>query len=391
MGIKLIKEVSQGQGASITANGAGVEYTRVFKMVLHQPADIHTADVAAAIAGLDGYSDFTGVGTLHPLDKFASCSGISLAPDGDSRLVWNVTVSYTPSDPVSLETGGNNNTTPDPRDQEPDLRPANWSTSTTTIEVPSWIWTPRWGANAGRPVPATNPAGDIVDGVTILQPVVSISVEQYCSGDQTVFSKAVGRVNSNQGRIGSLDLFPRSTLFRSVSFKPHAEKVGKRLWRGWLGTFEFLYKPNFNNYIAYQLTGGNPNAQVPLDEAYLGWDIAIPLSGFNIINDFGQNVDKGACHLELENDTTGAIKNWQNPTLAPGTAGEKMRANVLITTPTDGGTRVSQRPSASPVALNENGTPRDPKSLLIDGGPILIRRYQVYDAFDMSTLGLRFR
>lgn len=373
MGIKLIKEVVQGQSGSVTAQASGVQYTRVFKMMLDAPVDINTVNAFDAISQLDG--GFNGIGTLHPLDPFSSCSAVSIAPDGDSRMVYTITLSYTPSDAIALEQGGGNDNQPDPREQEPDLRPANWSTSTTTIEVPSWVWVPRWGANNGVPTPVVNPAGDLVDGVTILQPIVNISVEQYCSGDQTVFSRAVGMVNENQGRIGSLNLFPRSTLFRSVSFKPHAEKIGRRVWRGWLGTFEFSYKPNFNNYL----------------NEYLGWDIAIPLSGFNIINSFGANVDKGACHLELENDTTGAIKNWPNPAIAPGTNGEKMRANVLITAPTDGGTRASQRPSASPVPLNENGTPRDPKTPMNQGGPVLVRRYQVYDAFDMSTLGLRFR
>lgn len=373
MGIRVIREVSQGQSGTLSSQGQGVEYTRVFKMVLDNPADINSVNAIDAISSIDG--GFSGVGTLHPIDSFASCSSVAVAPDGDSRHAYTITVSYTPSDPISLNQGGDNDNNPDPREQTPDLRPANWSTTTTTIEVPSWIWIPQWGPNAGVPTPAVNPAGDIVDGVTILQPIVNITVEQYCSGDQTVFSQAVGKVNGNQGQLGSLNLFPRSVLFRNVSFKPHAEMVGKRRWRGWLGTFDFSYKPNFNNYL----------------NAYIGWDIAIPLSGFNIINQFGANVDKGACHLVLENDTTGAIKNWPNPAIAAGTNGEKMRANVLITTPTDNGTRASQRPSASPVPLNENGTPRDPKTPMNQGGPVLVRRYQVYDQFDMSTLGLRFR
>jgi hypothetical protein len=388
MGIKLIKEVVQGQSGSTSSQSAASQYTRVFKMLLDAPADINNVSAFDAVAQLDG--GFNGIGTLHPLDQFSSCSAVSIAPDGDSRMVYTVTVSYSPSEAVALQNGGGNDNTPDPREQEPDLRPANWSTSTTTIEVPSWVWAPQWGPNAGKVTAVFNPAGDLVDGVTILQPIVNISVEQYCSGDQTVFSKAVGLVNSNQGQIGSLNLFPRSTLFRGVSFKPHAEKIGRKVWRGWLGTFEFSYKPNYNNYIAMSLNGGNIPPQ-PDPRAYIGWDIAIPLSGFNIINQFGQDVDKGACHLELENDATGAIKNWPNPAIAPGTDGEKMRANVLITTPTDGGTRASQRPSASPVPLNENGTPRDPKAPMNRGGPVLVRRYQVYGEFDMSTLGLRFR
>jgi hypothetical protein len=388
VGIKLIKEVTQGQGATLSAGGSGVQYTRVFKMLLDAPVDINTVDVAAGITSLDG--QFTGIGTLHPLDSFASCESVSVSPDGDSRLAYTVTLTYRPSGAIALDQAGDNNTEPDPREQAPDLRSANWSTSTTTIEVPSWWWIPRWGNQAGVAVPAFNPARDIVDGLTILQPIVNISVEQYCAGDQTQYSQYVGMVNENQGKLGSLDLFPRSVLFRSVSFKPHAEVIGRRKWRGWIGTFEFAYKANYNNYL----------------EEFLGWDIAIPLAGFNIINQFGQDVDKGACHLELENEQTGAIKNWPNNwngpgfppgvQIAGGTNGRKMRANVLITTPTENGTRASQRPSASPVPLNEDGTPRDPAATRMRNGvqipdPVLVRRYQMYKTFNMGLLNLRFR
>lgn len=371
MGIKLFKEVTSGTGASLTSQSGGVEYTRVFKMLLDNPSDITSINVINKIAEIDG--SFAGIGTLHPVDQFASCGSVQVSPDGDSRHAFTVTVSYSPLSAISLEQGGGNDTTDDNRSKPPDVRPANWSTSTTTIEVPSWQWIPRWGPNNGQAVPATNPAGDLYDGLTILQPIVNISVEQYCAGDQTVFSSAVGKVNSNQGRLGSLSLFPRSVLFRAVSFKPHAEIVGRKMWRGWLGTFEFSFKPNWNNIM----------------NEYLGWDIAVPLSGLNCKNSFaGQDVEKGACQLELENEGTGAIKDWpNNPQLAAGLADEKVRANVLVKVSTDNGTRASQRPSASPVPLNENGTPRSSKA----NPPVLIRRYQIYDTFDMSTLGLRFR
>jgi hypothetical protein len=366
---KLVKEISQGSGATLSKQGGGVEYTRVFKVLLYEPNDVQEIDWIGAITSVD--PQFLGVGSPYPWDNFASCATVAAAPDGDSRLAYTVTATYQPLDKLALEQGGANDQNPDPGQQPPDLRPANWSTTTSTIEVPSWWWVPRWGNNNGQAVPAFNPAGDMVDGLTILQPIVNISVEQYCAGDQTVFSEAVGKVNSNQGRLGSLNLFPRSVLFRSVSFRPHAETFGNKKWRGWLGTFEFSYKPNFNNYL----------------KEYLGWDIAMPLSGYNIRNSFGADVDKGACHLVLENELTGAIKNWPNPAIEPTLANKKVRANVLISVPTENGTRAAQRPSAMPVPLNENGTPRDPDA----NPPVLLRRYSLYEEFDMSTLGLRFR
>lgn len=370
MGVKVIKERMAGQSETLSLQNNGLEYTRVFKLILESPGDIRSLDPVAAIQDVD--PAFDGIGSFHPNSEFAICDAMTLAPDGDSRLAYTITVTYRPTQAISMQQGGQDDNTPDPGSMRPDDRPANWSTSTTTIEVPSWVWIPHWGPNAGQAVPTVNPAGDIVDGVTILQPIVNITVEQYCAGDQTVFSNFVGMVNENQGRLGSLNLFPRSTLFRGVSFKPHTEMFRNTRWRGWIGTFEFSYKPNFNNYL----------------KEFIGWDMAVPLSGFNIINQFGQDVDKGACHLVMDNDGTGAIKDWPgNPQIVPALAGDKVRANVLISIPTDGQSRAAQRPSASPVPLNEDGTPRSPKA----NPPVLIRRYQVYDSFDMTLLGLRFR
>jgi hypothetical protein len=176
-------------------------------------------------------------------------------------------------------------------------------------------------------------------------------------------------VNSNQGKIGSLNLFPRSVLLRNVSFKPHTEQVGKRTWRGWKCEFEFAYKPNYNNYLG----------------VYLGWDIAVPISGFNCLNNRlnGNDVEKGALALELlDGDDFGVIKNWPNPALCPGLVNQVVRANVLIAA-NKPGIKASQRPCAQPIALNLDGTPR--KNTLDP----LLQRAQVYESFDMSTLGLR--
>jgi hypothetical protein len=297
-----------------------------------------------------------------------------------------LTATYTSSD-VSIENNaaGNGNPngdeTPDPRNQYPDVRPANWTTSTTTIEVPSWYWA-RVDAqgNAAAWEIAANPVGDMYDGITILQPIVNISVEQYVNGDQLVFSSAVGKVNSNQGRLGSLNLFPRSVLFRSIACKPHTERIGKKTWRGWLATFEFSYKPNYNNYL----------------DAMLGWDIAIPVTGFNCRNngighkdaDGDVDVEVGALSLELEDESLGIIANWPDPALCPGLVNKKVRANVLVS-PDKPGVKAAQRPSAQPIPLNLDGTPRSQD--LPASKRILVQRAQIYNSFDMSTLGLRFR
>jgi len=344
--------------------------TRSFKILTDQPSDIDSIDVQATVGVF--------VGDLFPGIPTLVCDTMDLKPDGDSRVAWVLTATYTSSD-ISLELGtAANNTgddTPDPRSLTPEARPANWTTSTTTIEVPSWWWMPVDDqGNVGPAQMATNPAKDMYDGITILQPIVNISVEQYVSGDQLVFSSVVGKVNSNQGRLGSLNLFPRSVLFRSIACKPHTERVGKKTWRGWLATFEFSYKPNFNNYL----------------NCMIGWDVAVPITGFNCINDgLGRaDVETGSLQLELVDESLGVIKNWPNPALCPGLVGEKVRANVLVSGNIPG-TKAAQRPSAQPIPLNLDGTPRNQK--LAANKRVLVQRAQVYDSFDMSTLGLRFR
>lgn len=377
MAVRRWAETTSGRSASLSLDATGgrkggLRMTRSFKILTEQPSDIDNIDVQATVGVF--------VGDLFPGIPTLVCDTMDLKPDGDSRVAWILTATYTSSD-ISLEDAAatNNNSdgndTPDPRSLTPDIRPANWTTSTTTIEVPSWWWRPvDPQGNAAAAQPAANPVGDMYDGITILQPIVNISVEQYVSGDQLVFSEAVGKVNSNAGRLGSLNLFPRSVLFRSIACKPHTERVGKKTWRGWLATFEFSYKPNFNNYLGRMI----------------GWDVAIPITGFNCKNEgLGrQDVETGSLQLELVDESLGVIKNWPNPALCPGLVGEKVRANVLVAGNIPG-TKAAQRPSAQPIPLNLDGTPRSQK--LAANARVLVQRAQVYDSFDMSTLQLRFR
>ena len=367
MGVRGVSELASGASGQLSLNATtgrkgGLRMARVFRVLTEQPADIYTIDLQAECG--------VTVGDPYPGIPAAVCDSLDFKADGDSRLCWMVTANYNTSD-IALESGSQNSQEPDPRSQSPEVRLANWHASTTTIEVPSWYWQPVDAAgNVGAAVPARNPVNDMYDGITILQPVVNITVEQYATGDPLVFSSAVGKVNSNQGKIGSLNLFPRSVLLRNVSFKPHTEQVGKRTWRGWKCEFEFAYKPNYNNYLGIML----------------GWDIAIPITGFNCRNNRlnANDVENGALALELLNgDDFGVIKGWPgNAALCPGLVGAVVRANVLIA-PNIPGVKASQRPCAQPIPLNLDGTPR--KNSL----PPLLQRAQVYDSFDMSTLGLR--
>lgn len=380
-GPKVVKEITAGSGTTLALDSSGgggstgLKYQRVWKLVYENPSDITSDDVRNHIG--------VTVGSLHPANSFCVCDSIDLKPDGDSRHAYVVTANYS-SQPLSLVEGGFEIQTPenptggnaDPRSQEPTVRKANWSTDVSVVEMPTWHWKPRWPANApnvNQIVMAVNPVGDLYDGVTTLQPIVTIKVEQTQARDPNNFALNVGQLNSNLIKLGALNCPPRSVMLKGISATPHAEIVGNRRWRGWKANYEFVYKPGFNSYIASQ--GGN---------GFLGWDIAIPVSGFNVKNVAGaqnrNDVEKGSLALKLTNDSVGSIANWPNPAIEPTLVGKKSRANVLISAPNS---KAMQRPSAQPVALNFDGTPRE-----TDLMP-LIQVCQVYPDFNMANLGLR--
>lgn len=371
MGVKVVKEIVSGAGATLslsTSGGgaggltSGLRYQRVWKIVYDNPSDHATTDVRQHIG--------VNIGSTHPTDAFCVCDSIDIKPEGDSRNSYIITANYS-STPLSLEQGGYGDQNADPRSQPPDARKANWSTDTSVIEAPSWVWKPIWPAQApgvGGWVPAVNPVGDMYDGVTTMQPLVTIKVEQTQARDPNIFAMYVGQVNTNPVRIGALQCDVRSVMLKGISATPHAEIVGRAKWRGWKANYEFVYKPGYNSYL----------------NQFLGWDVAIPVSGFNVRNVAGavndNTVEVGALSLKLTNDEVGSIANWPNPAIEPTLVGRKSRANVLISAP---GAKATQRPSAQPVALNFNGTPRA-NSLLP-----LIQRCQVFADFNMAAMGIR--
>jgi hypothetical protein len=370
MGVRGWSEISSGFSGSVALDaaggpsGAGMRLSRSFKVLFDNPADIQGSDLPGIVGVF--------IGDPHPIYPFCICDTFDFKQDSDSRLCWLVTANYsTTVASFESQSGQNNDDQPDPRQQEPEARKANWTTSTTTVEVPTW-W---WDVN-GVAKPAVNPVGDIYDSVTMLQPIVNISVEQLVRGNPAFYAQHVGKVNSNTGIFAGITMFRHSVLFRGVTQKPHIERRRNRTWRGWSATFEFSYKPNWI---------GAPDEN-GVQMGYCGWDIVVPITGFNCIND-GLNdplVEKGALQLELVDDGLGIIKDWPaNPALQAGTQGTKVRANVLIS---GAGFKASQRPSASPIPLNRNGTPRSSRLAV----PVLLERASPYQEFDFSTLQLRF-
>lgn len=354
-------DAAQGNASGITGR-----VQRSWKLVLKKPED--RDDPNFDVRDYIGYS----IGSPGDSAGFLVCDSIEVRPDGDSRHVYIVTANFS-SSPLSLEEGGMDDENADPRTEGPDQRKANWSFEVSTYETPSWWWKPIWPPQApgvGNWVGATNPVGDMYDGVQTLQAIVNFKIEQTQRRDATAIAKFVGFVNSNRFVVGALQCEPRTVLFRGMSATPHAEIVGRKRWRGWKVNYEFSFKPGWNN----------------LYQQYWGWDVATPVSGWNIKNVGGalnrNDVDPGAFALKLTDVGTVA----QPHAIEPSLVNKVSPAHILISAP---GAKETQRIAGNPVPLNYDGTPRSRTIAAADR--VLVQRNQVYGDFDFTLLDIRLR
>lgn len=359
---KLVSEVAAGSQFTRSMKDGSVadSQVRVFKIILNEPNEVIDPQEHCGIS----------VGDAHPINTNIICKSFDVRYDGDSRAVWVVTFNYESAAHATQQ---------DQSDRAPDLRAANWSTSTSLIEAPVYRWKKRTGVVGwGEITPSVNPAGDIYDAVTQLTSIVNITVEQFSTLDPTRFNMFGGYINALPMSLGTLDIGPHTLMFRGVSSQPHIESWGGEIRRGWKSSYEFAYKRNLTN-----VTINDVDVEVEL-----GWDIAVPQTGFNIINKaeaLGGGIHEiGSLLLEHEVDT-GRIKNWpDDPDIATGTDGQKVRGMMLVFS--YGGAGASQAPCASPIPLNDDGTPRSK-----DAFPkVKVYGYQVQPAIDLvGTLQLR--
>lgn len=327
--------------------------TRVFRILKNDPSEY------VAIAGLCGIS----VGDEHPQEAGLFCASYSAQYEGDSRMVILATFNYRTTPAAGGGAGGDRNQNP------PDVRPANWSTSSALQEVPAYIWKPITGPGAGSWRPCNNPAGDMYEGVTRLEPIVTISIEQFETIDPTRHQLYAGYVNTNPIQLGSLAMFPRSCMFRGVQTSPAVEHWGDNTFRGWKASYEFAFRVNWMG--------------TPYNTA-IGWDIAVPQSGFNVKawtpNFVQPDLDNYSQPLKKNTDGVSILEPLALPSQV--SVGQKMRAMVRIAAE-DG--KTTQRPSAQPIPLNNDGSGRidtaDP--------PVIVHRYQVQNDIDFNLFGLR--
>ena len=353
---KMVSEISQGDQFGRSSDGGQLAdtATRVFKVILSSPTEFLDIFEATGIAIGDPYT------SVNPIP----CASIEARADGESRLVRVITVQYRTSSMIDGEGGTG---MPDPMTISPDIRPANFSTSTSLYEMPAVKWVPYPQGNQW--VPVVNSAGDIMDGVSRLAPITTIRVTQFELFPGTVRAEHCGKINDEVMSLGSYLTCQRHTvMFRGVEASPQVESFGSLTYRGFMNSYEFMYRPNFID-----------------GDGEIGWDNLVPLSGFNCkaFNPAAPGADKDPYAMPLKRDGDyGPI--LQPLALQDGVvAGDKVRAMVRVA---GSGKEIFQQPSAQPIPLNEDGTPRSETS---DPKVILWRR-QVQTAINLSqTLQLR--
>jgi hypothetical protein len=403
---KLITEVAGGNQFSRSSNQGQLadSAVRAFRMVLNEPGEAFDIQASCGVY----------IGDKHPVNDNLFCVSFDGRLEGDSRMVYAVSFQYQSTADAASSSGGGSGA--DPKSQPPEVRPANWTTSTSLMEMPKRVWAARGSRNvfldfpvtlAGDPFkdgatwrasePAINPAGDMYDGVTALEPVVTINITQFERDDPTRHLLFAGHVNSEEINLGSLKMTPGTVLFRGVACQPVVESWGNSLRRGWTATYEFAYRRNRTKvnllYFDIPFGGGNVASETrarPAEEIDIGWDIAVPVAGFNC-RAFPPNVP-----LDTEDPFGLPLRHKdgkiETPLALPENIdiGDRVRAMVRVFEYENGG--ASQAPSASPVALNINGRPR--KTHDADGKLInepLVIAYKVQPDINLTqTLALRF-
>jgi len=322
----LVKEIAQGNSFSETSeDGRGAfSATRAWKVVLTTPGETWNINELTGVNIGDPYSE------QNPIP----CVSLEGRADGDSRLVKIITATYRAT-PGSVVQGGGGT---DPKTQEPTVRPPLYSMSVALSEIAAWggqrykngAWV--WSA-------ATNPAGDLVDGVSRLEPVVTINIDQYSQTDQSSLLGYVGYVNSDAISFSQLSIGVHCCMFQGLSVNPVVEQFGSRTFRGFKITFTFGVRTHYT----YTRDGNMA----------IGWGIAIPQTGFNCINNgLGRaDVDQQAIHLQHDNGFV-----IDPPAIVGRTVGQRVRAMVAV--PASENKQWVQRVAAQPVALNDDGTPR---------------------------------
>lgn len=398
-----VSEITSGSTFSRSSEAGRLadQTTRVFRVISDAPGA--SVDVQAACG--------VRIGDVHPQNSNVYCTAFDVAYDGDSRIVLLVTFNYqaTPSSSSDRQ---------DQKSQPPDVRPANFTTSTALIETPIYKWRPRTGVTQwGSETAATNAAGDMYEGIAQLTGMVNIQIVQEFSTDPTTFNEYCGYINDEEITLGTLVMAPHTVMFRGVQSQPYAETWGNLFFRGWKATYEFAYRKNRTKIIVPRPgvpdPGFGPGVPDGIEEKEvdLGWDIAVPQSGHNVLafdpkqagtddDIFGQPLLHGDASAfdpaPAGMPATAIMQKYAGVVIPPAdggyylpkdvTAGGRMPAMVKVFSYENGNKGCSQARASSPIPLNPNGRPRKESA----NPKVLVYGYQIQPSVNFTTtLGLR--
>lgn len=348
---KMVSELSQGKSFSRSADGGQLadQATRTWKVLMNSP------DEPFIISDVIGVNIGDALGFANPIP----CVSLEAKADGESRLVRIITAQYRSS--PSASPGA-----PDPKTQEPTVRPAMYSMTTSLTEIAAWGGSPVSGGSSGAWIPAVNPVGDLVDGITRLEPVVNVNIDQYSASDMSQAMGYCGYVNSDAFTFSNLSVGVHCCMLQSVASNAIVEQFGDTTFRGFKVTFGFAIRSHWT------ITRDGFQA--------IGWDMAVPQTGFNVRNSQGSGANAEALMYEMDD---GKVKMPQT-LVKPG---QIVPAQVTIAA---GQGSWTQRSASRPVALNDDGTPRSPSA----SPPVLINRFCIQPemAFgsNFSNFGIRW-
>jgi len=277
-------ELAQGNSYSRSSEGGASVDTakRTFKVMRDNITE--TIDIPALI-GIDvgsAYSD----GTQVP------CVGWESRPDGDSRMVLIVTFRYR-STPGGVDGSGGGGTGGDPKLSAPDVRPALYQMTSSLQEVPApdgYVY--ESGGWVGPGV-FRNSAGDMLEGLTRLEPVVDLSITQYSYTDQSNILAYTGYINSDVFTFSGHSVPIHTCMFRGLNVTPYVESG----FRGFQLEFQFSFRINWCQSVTY-------------GDSALGWDQPIVDAGYNIIN---TGLNSGSVEQEHLNYTLDEQLNIASP------------------------------------------------------------------------------
>lgn len=328
-----IRVVELNQGTTFTRSSEGGVLSdraqRVFKVLLNSPQESWAIETAVGVK----------IGDPFNADNPIPCISLEARADGDSRVARIVTATYSSTPGAADGAGGGN----DPRRSAPDVRPAMYSLSTSLQQVPSTGGMMYDTGGWTGPTAFRNSAGDLLEGITKLEPVVTITIDQYSFSDQAGLLGYCGYVNSDNFLFSGHTLAAHTVMLQGISVRPHVEQFGNSTFRGFMVSFQFAYRTNYC-------------ADVLGQNKIIGWDNTAIDSGYNIINQGVVAGDVEQEHLNLKhvNGVLPASRvDWD---LERGTYGEKCRARIIVGNTEEGG--AVQRPAAQPVLLNPDGSPR---------------------------------